>query len=314
VAFLSPGKCGNLTIYKVLCYENDLAESFIILVLNRIIMKAIMHMHSTYSDGIRSLKELVDSLDFDIICVTDHAHYLDKKKFKEYVKECKKLSNRNRLVVPCLEIGRKQHHVMAIGIENFIDEDEDIEERIRLIKKNNGIAILSHPYGHKDKKISMSKDFLDKLKELDGVEIWNTASHGKKIPSAKAIKFFNKLKNDKLIAVCGADMHATIQKEPYFLIDCELNKKSFLDALRKGKYKFYHGKFMINSSGEFFIGSVKVNEKKSFKIKTWLNVLWLWLFGIPISIGKFICDFLGFSKETKKKLSIFYSRFFGKGH
>jgi len=59
-------------------------------------LKGVLHVHSTYSDGERSLgqlRELFLSEGCRFVVMSDHADSLDAPRVREYVDECRRLSD-----------------------------------------------------------------------------------------------------------------------------------------------------------------------------------------------------------------------------
>lgn len=132
------------------------------------------HMHSQYSDGKLKLAELVDyygSLGFGAIAITDHlcevntflgqsARYLQKtllqKGFNNYLQEIANEVVRakrkfNMLLIPGVEITKNSFshgdsaHIVALGVNQYIDPDLSVDEVIDQIHGQGGLAIAAHP-------------------------------------------------------------------------------------------------------------------------------------------------------------------------
>ena len=146
-------------------------------------IKGLIHIHSSYSyDGIFSLEELSElakSKECSYIILTDHADDFTEKKMKSLVNECNRLSDTDFVLIPGLEFTCGGMHILAIGITEIIFES-DLIKLIDRIHDKGGLAVLAHvviykniPYG--------------KLKNIDGVEVWNTRYEGRFSPSLKSL-------------------------------------------------------------------------------------------------------------------------------
>ena len=68
-------------------------------------IKGVLHVHSTYSDGefsLAELKQLFLSEGCRFICMSDHANAMDEAKLAAYVAECRELSDSAMQLIPGL--------------------------------------------------------------------------------------------------------------------------------------------------------------------------------------------------------------------
>lgn len=136
---------------------------------------AELHAHTTWSDGVLSVRELVDLVGvrgFDVLCVTDHVvrsddPWLDEAvggtgissaRFDDYLAEIRSEAARAKalydlLVIPGLELTfndpdpEQGAHAVSIGVHDHVAVDDGIEPAI-LAARSAGAAILAaHPYG-----------------------------------------------------------------------------------------------------------------------------------------------------------------------
>lgn len=132
------------------------------------------HMHSTYSDGRLSIRQLIDvfgSSGMDVIAITDHlceettflgktVAYLGKsltrETFPRYMNELRSEAERawnvyRLLVLPGFEITKnslKNHrsaHIVAVGVDRWISPDLPVEQIIEEIRRAGGLAVAAHP-------------------------------------------------------------------------------------------------------------------------------------------------------------------------
>jgi predicted metal-dependent phosphoesterase TrpH len=111
-------------------------------------LKAALHVHSTYSDGeftLTELKQLFSAEGCSVVGITDHAQSFDPAKLADYVSECKSLSDDRFLFLCGLEFGcEQQMHMLGYGATATV-QTQDPQEVIRHIEENQGLAVIAHP-------------------------------------------------------------------------------------------------------------------------------------------------------------------------
>lgn len=112
-----------------------------------------MHMHTIYSDGAYTTKELIDkakAADLDIISITDHDSVFAIKEAVEYGKEV------GIEVVPGVEISTDIEDMEVHLLGYFIDyEDDELKKYLKFFR---------------DERVHRAKRIVNKLREL-GIEI-----------------------------------------------------------------------------------------------------------------------------------------------
>ena len=224
---------GKNILQKVLGRSEESAK------LKKKFLKGALHIHTTLSsDGtipLNQVKSLFQKRGFDFAMITEHSQDVNRETFSNLASECKNRSDKSFLFIPGLEFNCAEGlHVLGIGIDKFIDE-EDPAEIIKEIHAKGGLAILAHPSEETREKALKLKD------QLDGIEIWNVGRNGKFLPSLKSIKLYEKLRslNPRLKAYVGMDLH----KEGGFydvslsVPDTALEKESILKALGEGNFE-----------------------------------------------------------------------------
>jgi hypothetical protein len=136
--------------------------------------KGNIHTHSTFSDGTKTVEELVKlykKAGYDFLSITDHGKVVDVLH----------LTKENFLMIPGEEIcigtsnSLTPYHIVALGIEKtlpFKDFDYALDPQ-RVIEKINhlgGLAILAHPYWS-----GLNHSDMMKIGNYHGVEIYNTS-------------------------------------------------------------------------------------------------------------------------------------------
>src|SRR5262245_900839 len=160
------------------------------------------HIHTTWSDGRLSLREVVDLYGrtgkFDVIAITDHIvrkkdllaragrfatlgtrrFTLTEKTFDAYLADISREAQRawgeyGMLVIPGAEVtqnhirARKNAHVIALDIKQYISADQGAEEILRAIKRQGAVSVACHPHHRTTRRVEISTCYLwDHRKEL----------------------------------------------------------------------------------------------------------------------------------------------------
>jgi predicted metal-dependent phosphoesterase TrpH len=144
--------------------------------------KADLHMHSTYSDGIATIEQLLEHVqhqtNLDVIALTDH----DVIEGSLHARDLwAKGSYRFDFIVG-EEISTKEGHLLGLFLEKRIRSGLSMEQSIDLIHEQGGIAVVAHPL-HPLFRHSCSREVLERIHAhkdlwLDGVETWNASFCG----------------------------------------------------------------------------------------------------------------------------------------
>jgi predicted metal-dependent phosphoesterase TrpH len=134
-------------------------------------LKLDLHVHSEYSeDAIGSVKEIMRSLQQKGLhgcAITDHNTV-------KGAMEAKKLSSKEFLIIPGVEISTRDGHLIALNVTEDIQRGLPVEETVDLIKKASGVPIVPHVFRN------MSGIKLSKLKKvrpsLSSIEVFNSCS------------------------------------------------------------------------------------------------------------------------------------------
>ena len=94
------------------------------------------------------------------------------------------LKTYNMLVIPGAEItqnrlrGKKNSHVIALDIKEYISADQTADEILRAIRRQGGVSIACHPHHRTTRRIEISTCYLwDHREELsDLVDVWEAAN------------------------------------------------------------------------------------------------------------------------------------------
>lgn len=134
-----------------------------------------LHAHTTWSDGLLSLRQLVDLYgtgSFDVLAVTDHvvrledpwfaaatgeAHHVHAGNHAAYLAELdaeaeRALDRYGLLVIPGLELtyndadAARAAHAVAIGLRDFVAVDAGIEPALAAARDAGAALVAAHPY------------------------------------------------------------------------------------------------------------------------------------------------------------------------
>ena len=171
------------------------------------------HVHTTWSDGRLSVREVLDLYGqtgrFDVVAITDHIlmkrdllsrvgrlaslgmkHFsVTGDRFDRYLDDVAKEAERAKreyglLVIPGAEItqnhirSKKNSHVVALNIKEFISADQPAEDILKEIRRQKAVSVACHPHHRTTRRIEISTCYLwDHRKRLvDLVDVWEAAN------------------------------------------------------------------------------------------------------------------------------------------
>jgi predicted metal-dependent phosphoesterase TrpH len=144
--------------------------------------RADLHMHSTWSDGIATIEEILEYVeresDLDVIAITDH----DVIDGSLHARDLWARGGYRFDYIVGEEISTREGHLLALFIEERIRPGLSMEESIHLVHEQGGLAIVAHPL-HRLFRHSCQREVLDRLYRaggtwLDGIETWNASFCG----------------------------------------------------------------------------------------------------------------------------------------
>jgi len=158
-------------------------------------LKTNLHIHTTYSDGSKTHKEIIHEAaraGIDALIFTDHNIFVDG------IEGYYQFGGKKILVIMGEEIhdpnARPQkNHLLALGIKsNLCDFAENRNTLIKIIHDQDGAAFLAHPYdpalpNFNEPDISW-EDWT--VKRFDGIELWNGFSELKVRSKSKIAPYF----------------------------------------------------------------------------------------------------------------------------
>lgn len=143
--------------------------------------KADVHIHSCYSDGRPSVKEILDYVqnytDLDVISISDH----DTLEGAYEAKKIMAAGNYRFELILGEEITSQDGHILGLFLQNEIPGGLNAEETVKAIHAQGGVAISAHPFersswNNKDLPIMHGIGFgtlLQLNNKLDGLEVIN---------------------------------------------------------------------------------------------------------------------------------------------
>lgn len=144
--------------------------------------RADLHMHSTYSDGLGTIQQVLDyaqkRTNLDVIALTDH----DVIEGALRARDLWARGNYRFDFIVGEEVSTRSGHLLALFIEKRIPPRLSMEESIDLIHAQGGLAVVAHPLNQLFRH-SCPRSVLDRIKAsqnvwLDGIETWNASFCG----------------------------------------------------------------------------------------------------------------------------------------
>lgn len=219
------------------------------------------HLHSTFSDGVLTIPQLVDLMGqsgVSAIAVTDHlceqktflgkaAHWLDKSlnqyTFDHYLETIHFEAERawkkyKMLVIPGVEITKNSFshhdsaHILALDIQKYVNPDQPLESLLLEIKAQGALTIAAHPVhtGYKEHQTYLLWNNREKWEPL--IDLWEVASGS---------RLFPEVQKSSLKKIANSDLHHPRQlrswKTTFF---CEKKMEAIKDDLLKQKIDFQY--------------------------------------------------------------------------
>jgi len=214
-------------------------------------LKAALHVHSTYSDGeftLAELKRIFGDLGCLVVGITDHDDSFDEIKLANYMRECTALSDERFLFLCGLEYRCEQEmHILGYGCTELA-RTQDPQKIIRHIEESGGLAVIAHP---KDSMFPWIESF---AVLPGGIETWNTKYDGRYAPRPGTFELLRRLqaRRSGMSAFYGQDMHWKKQFRGLFTeLQCDsLDRSEILNTLAAGKYSGIKADLRLPSTGD----------------------------------------------------------------
>src|SRR3984893_2885140 len=144
--------------------------------------RADLHMHSTYSDGIATVEQILHhtqhNTNLSVIALTDH----DEIEGSLRVRDLWAKGNYRFDYIVGEEISTREGHMLALFIEKRIAPGLSIERSIDLVHEQGGLAIVAHPmnriFRHSCQREVLDRIYANQDVWLDGIETWNASFCG----------------------------------------------------------------------------------------------------------------------------------------
>jgi predicted metal-dependent phosphoesterase TrpH len=207
-----------------------------------------LHAHTTWSDGVLSMRELVDlhgAAGFDVLCVTDHVYRLDDPaprgvdgwSWPAYLAEIEREAERARdvfdlLVIPGVELSDNtpvpddSAHALALGLRRFVSVDRGIVHAILGARAEGAAIVGAHPYSPTDwtplRPTRRLRRELDLFRGI--VDRWELANRG---------EIFSWVAEEGLPLVATGDVHRPADLASWkTLVPCRKSEQALLMYLR----------------------------------------------------------------------------------
>jgi len=213
------------------------------------------HIHTTYSDGVLPLRDVVDLFGrsgHDVIAITDHIvnrdnglgviahairHSLGPESWKRYADELSREAERawrtyGMLVLPGAEMTRNtinrdtSVHILALGLAEFLPAEGDPLELLREIRRRGAVSVACHP--HEMSEFYANTFYLWNRRKLVRplVDLWEVGCRWDLFPVVS---------REKLPHVANSDFHRPEHLYAWkTLLRADRTAQSVLGALRAG--------------------------------------------------------------------------------
>jgi len=142
----------------------------------KVLGRADLHMHTTFSDGWPSPTELVDHVsrrtDLDVIAVTDH------DTIEGALRAADRAGSRRRLqVIVGEEVSSREGHILALFLERRIRPGMSAAATVNAIHEQGGVAVAAHPFWRTERQVRSGPvhgvGWLAAELDFDAVEVEN---------------------------------------------------------------------------------------------------------------------------------------------
>jgi len=232
--------------------------------------KADLHIHTTFSGTLIELKELLKHVekhtDLDVIAITDHNDVIGGKIAVDVAKEAKRIVQKKNYrfnVILGQEIFTLDGDVIALFVENKIEDFEPVSETIKKIHDQNGIIVFPHPWLfrgiHKDK----IEEILNKnLLKPHAIETLGYFSNF--FPKASFYEKMNSLKW-KFSPLAGSDAQHIKMVGKVFTIFNGKDPESLRESIIKKQTSIGSAKITISERLDIFRDLIKTTNRDFHK-------------------------------------------------
>ncbi len=171
--------------------------------------KADLHIHSEWSDGLPSVREILEHVehhtDLDLIAITDHDMIEGAFEAREIVAQ----GNYRLDVIVGMEVTTLEGHLLAYDLAKPLRMMKPLDWTIQAIRDQGGWCLLPHPMSPLIRSVGR-RGILRIMRDtrtgicFDGIEIMNPSMAGKVV--ADRVKDFNRAEG-RLPETGGSDSH-----------------------------------------------------------------------------------------------------------
>ncbi|MEW6662267.1 MAG: CehA/McbA family metallohydrolase [Bacillota bacterium] len=137
---------------------------------------ANLHVHTNYSDGSGSVRDIVQAAEkagIDVVGITDHSTLTAWERGEEGW-------HGKVFVLVGVEINQDINHYLAFGIENLVPDNDALPQKvINRVHQMGGIGFIAHPFEKGSPLVEGGKSYpwTDwQVKDYNGICIWNYTS------------------------------------------------------------------------------------------------------------------------------------------
>ena len=216
------------------------------------IMRGELHCHSIYStgtkifvEGLNRPKEIIEHakrLNLDIVALTDHDTMRGVKEGEKYAKKY------GIIFVPGEEVSTRQGHVLALGIQEEIKPNMDIEETVDEIHAQGGVAVAAHPFDFRRKGAGRFAIYCDAVEAFNAFDIERASNW-------RAMRFAAK---HEMPVTAGSDAHALeMMGRGITLFPCCGDVDDVLRAIKTGRTKIEGNYIPVSTITEWSVKRLK---------------------------------------------------------
>ncbi len=214
------------------------------------------HIHSRYSyDGAVSLADLRKEClarDMRFALMAEHTDHLMPEAAEEFIRECRRLSDAEFILIPGFEVSYLGTHVLVIGASRY-HHGQSAAELLMRWRAEGALLVLAHPHRNGYRMDHFLRE------QLDGIEIWNSQYDGIWAPRTRAwdmlptmvssVRAFGSLDLHRFSHINGPRLAMTV---------AALDEADIIARLRQGAFSIRRGKVSVLSDGTLFTGNLSV--------------------------------------------------------
>jgi len=221
---------------------------------------ADLHIHSVYSDGKASPREIIRHAlirGINVISITDHDTFkggLEGYRFSREI--ARNTSDTKILVVPGIEL-RSYSGDILVYCENDVELPREVGLLIDKAHENNCVVVPAHPF---DTWRHGLGDVVYDYDGWDAIEVWN--AHASRNANRRALEASRIMGKP---GVANSDAHIPEHvgsAYTYILIEDASSITEVLDALRKGLVKPHQGGLSLKDNVERIAWSIEYRVRK----------------------------------------------------